>query len=229
MGELTPSNGTVPKLGEEPPVSRQPIDYFAEQNQKREEQRQKLGKVRKWGIIIGGIVVVLVIAVIAVVLVVKNLQSSSGLIVSDDASQSGGEGNSSAEMELSSVDKMSEQVNEIYEPSYSVDENGNIVVSGNLEEVEAAFAASLKNPANQKRLDTIRLTQIIFYSSIVDRQRVVEIAAEVDPSRLNMSERLKFYNLTYLAYAALGDSEQATHYYLLMKEVANKVSGYNGE
>ncbi len=197
----------------------QPKDYFAEQNKKRAEKKQKASKARKKIFIIGG-VIALVAIIVAVIFIVIDMQTPKPTVKDD----TDGDGNT----DLSGAQNLSEQVTDVFEPTYEVGENGNIVVDGDLEAAEVTFVAALANPANKDRIDTIYLAQIIFYSSLSNNQRIVEIAENVNPSKLNLSERIKFYNLTYLAYAALGNKDRADHYYKLTREAADKVTGIGG-
>ena len=221
MGEQTPPNKLVFQSNMQT-ASQQPKDYFAEQNQKRAEKAAKQTKTRKRLII--GLVLLLVIIVAVIVILLVFRPQHSGPVVSDDAGQDGSSvvgGNS----ELAGVENLNQQVTEVFAPTYSVDANGNVVVNGDMAAAEATFEAALANPANEKRTSTIYLAQIVFYSSLGDNQRIVEIVPNVKPDDLNISEKIKFYNLAYLAYAALGDKNQATHYYNLTREAANKVEG----
>lgn len=200
-------------------ANRQPIDYFAEQNQNRAEKKRKTAKKRRIAIIVGVILALIAIAV-TVTLIVIDAQRPKPT-VSDD---NDGSGNA----DLAGVQNLNEEIEEAFAPTYSVNENGDVVVEGDLEAVEAMFKAALANPANKNRIDTIHLARIVFYTSIMDNQRVVEIADEVNPENLNNSEKVKFYNLTYLAYTALGNSEQAGRYKRLTTEAASKVKGIGG-
>lgn len=225
MGEQTPPNKLVFQSNMQT-ASQQPKDYFAEQNQERAKKAAKLSKARKRLIIIIGIVVLLVVIVAIIIIFAVIKPQHSGPVVSDDA----GQGDSSTVVsggnsQLAGVDKLNQQVTEVFAPTYSVDANGNVVVNGDMAAAEATFEAALANPANENRISTIYLTQIVFYSSLGDNQRVVEIVPNVKPDDLNISEKVKFYNLAYLAYAALGDKNQAAHYYNLTREAANKVEG----
>lgn len=221
MSEPTPPDKLVFQSNMQT-ASQKPTDYFAEQNQKQAEKKQKTSKIRKRIFLVGGLVALIIIAVVTI-LVINHQQS--GPVVSDDAGAGDGTEISGGNSQLAGVQKLNEQVTEVFEPTYSADENGNIVVSGDLEAAEATFAAALANAANQQRIDTIYVAQIVFYSSLSDNQRVVGIAENVDPSKLNLSEKIKFYNLTYLAYAALGDTNQANRYYNLTREAASNTSG----
>lgn len=190
----------------------QPKDYFAEQNKKRAEKKQKMKKVRKLAILIG-VAIALVLVVVIVI-----LASSHGGPVVDDAGQ---DGNTSSEM--AGVNNLNEQVEEVFDPTFSVGEDGNIVMNGDFEAVEQMYAAALDNPANAGRINTIYVAQMTFYSSFGDTERVVEIVQKVDPAKLNSTEKARFYNLAYLAYAALGDTFQANHYNKLMREAGSKI------
>ncbi len=201
-------------------VSGEKVDYFAEQNAKRAEKDKKAAKVRKWGLVIWALIV-LATVITAVVLVVTKMQRPKLNVPEEGGDSSSSDGNSG----MAAVEDLNEQVTEVFAPTYSVDENGNVVVSGDLEAAKAAFEAALANPANKKRINTIYLSQIVFYASISDHQGVIDVAAKVDPEKLNISEKIKFYNLTYLAYAALGDTEHANQYYTLMRAAANNVTG----
>ena len=199
-------------------ASQQTTDYFGEQNKKRTEKKRKASKVRKWVLIVGGIVILIIVVI--VIFVVVNRQNSGPTITDDEQSDT----NSA----LSGAQGLSEQATDVFDPSYTRTEDGEIVVNGDLEAAEATFAAALANPANKDRIDTIYLSQIIFYSSLSDNQRIVEIAEKVDSNKLNLSEKIKFYNLVYLAYAALGNKDRSDHYYRLMREAADKVTGIGG-
>lgn len=214
------TNGTVQFDSTMSTKAGQPKDYFAEQNQKNAEKKQKTNKVRKKVLIVGGIVALIAIIVVIVVVVINTQHSGPTVIGGGDQ-----DGDDSA---LSGVQSLNGQVTEVFNPTYSVNDEGEVVVNGNLDAAESTFEAALANPANKDRIDTIYLAQIVFYSSLGDNQRVVEIAEKVNPNKLNLSEKIKFYNLTYLAYAALGNNELKTHYYNLMREAANKVTGIGG-
>lgn len=219
MGEPKEPSSTLPKSSG--PVLDRQIDFFAEQNQKMAEKKQKMKKIRKILIIVGSILAVVIIAIVAI-LIVNRVRHASSPVVEESGSSS--DGNS----EMVGVQDLNEKIEEVFKPTYSVDESGNVVVSGDIEAAEKSYEAALANPANKKRIDTIYLAQIVFYASLSDNQRIVEIAEKVDPERLNTSEKIKFYNLTYLAYAALGNKEQADRYYLLTREAADKVNGIGG-
>lgn len=198
----------------------QPQDYFAEQNQERAEKKRKFSQVRNKVLLIGGLLALIIVVTVTVLIILRPWNSGPTI--------SNGDGQDGSDSELAGAEDLSEQVTEVFKPTYTVGEDGNIVVGGNLEEAEATFEAALNNPANKDRLDTIYLSQMIFYSSLSNNQRVVEIAEKVKPDKLNLSEKIKFYNLTYLAYAALGDKDQTNRYYNLMREAANKVQGIGG-
>lgn len=194
----------------------QPKDYFAEQNKKRAEKKQKAKKIHKIAILISAIAMLVLI-----VLIVVLVSSHSGPVVDDD--EQGGNGS-----ELSAVQNLNEQVEEVFEPSFSVGEDGNLVMNGDFEAVEQMYAAALDNPANAGRIDTIYLAQMTFYSSFGDTERVVEIAQKVEPKKLNSVEKASFYNLAYLAYNALGDTLHAEYYNKLMREAGSKIEEIGG-
>ena len=191
----------------------QPRDYFAEQNAQRAEKKQKVAKVQKKVIIIS--VIIALIAIIAAVIVVPRIWNQDTALGDDDS-------------ELSGVQQLDDKATGAYAPTYSMGEDGNVVVEGDLSAAEGTFTAALNNPANKEKLDTIYVAQMVFYESLSDNQRIVEVAAQVDPSKLNLAEKIKFYNLTYLAYSALGDKSQAQHYYNLMREATRNVTGIGG-
>lgn len=219
MSEATPPDKIVFR-SDMKAASQQGTDYFAEQNKKNVEKKQKNNKIRKKVLIIGGAIALIAIIVV-VVIVVLNMQHSGPTVV-------GGDDQDNSDTALSGVQNLNGQVTEVFNPTYTVNDEGEVVVNGNMEAAEETFEAALANPANKERIDTIYVAQIVFYSSLSDNQRVVEIAEKVNPNKLNLSEKIKFYNLTYLAYAALGNNEQKTHYYNLMREAANKVNGIGG-
>lgn len=237
MGELTPLNHTtsnpdnttthesVSETGDMTPI-RQPMDYFAEQNQKLAEQRQKMKKMLKL-IIPAVVVVVLMVLGVWGISIIKHTKDSTGPVVAEDIVDE--DNSESIKSGLNSAVQLRNQMVEIYEPTYSI-QDGDFVASGNMAEVDAAFEAAQKNPANKNRINTIYLSQILFYSDYGKHRELVEIADKVDPSRLNLVERVKFYNLVYLAYLALGDVEKADSYYALGVEDSRKLNiGSNGE
>ncbi len=205
---------------------RQPVDFFAEQNQKSAERKQKLKKALKWVIPVAAVLVMAAIGV-AVFFIVRSAKNSNGPVVDDTPVDETRE--DAIEASLKGVEKLNTTVNEVYKPTYTINESGEVTVDGDLAAAEATFEAAMKNPANKNRLNTIRLAQIVFYTSIMDYQKVVDVAADVDASWLNSSEQLRFYNLTYLAYKELGNEDEAGRYYVLMRDVADKVKGYVGD
>lgn len=201
-------------------ASQKPKDYFKEQNAKAAEKKQRRRKVLKRVLIIVVPIITIIIVGIVVFVIIGN-HKDSGIAIPESPDSDGGAA-------LDNVQDLSNLATEVYAPSYKVDENGNVVAEGDLEAVERTFAAALADQRNAERRDTIYLAQINFYASIEDNQKIVDLAGQVDPNKLNSSEKVRFYNLVYLAYTALGDKSQAEHYYRLMRSAAANVTGIGG-
>ncbi len=217
MSEPTPPDKIVFRSDMQT-ASQKPADYFAEQNKQRAEKKAKQKKQVKLALWIGIPIILILVAGLVVWLVIITSNHS------DSSAPGGSEGNP----ELSEVQDLNNQAIDAFAPTYSSDEDGNIIINGDLDAAEETFATELADAKNADRLDTIYLAQIVFYTSIEDNARAAEIVGKVNPDNLNLSEKIKFYNLAYLAYAALGNTDRANYYYDLTRAITSTENGIGG-
>lgn len=197
-------------------------DPFAEQNKRAAKQQKEDQKKRKIAAIVlsivGGVVVVgLVIWLI--VFLIQNFapdESATGTVVfsSDTVTQD--------------MTDLGNLANSAFGGEVTRNDEGEIVVNGNMDAADTVFDKTINFPQNQDFTNQINLSRIKFYQDNGRYDLVINYLEQIDPEKLSVSERASYYNIASITYHQLGDDEKSEEYLRLAQNAQVEMGEFGG-
>ena len=188
-------------------------DPFDEQNKRAAKQQKEDQKKRKIAAIVlsivGGVVVVgLVIWLI--VFLIQNFapdESATGTVVfsSDTVTQD--------------MTDLGNLANSAFGGEVTRNDEGEIVVNGNMDAADTVFDKTINLPQNQDFTNQINLSRIKFYQDNGRYDLVINYLEQINPS---------YYNIASITYHQLGDDEKSEEYLRLAQNAQVEMGEFGG-